>query len=89
MRFTEVVPGGASWSHVLKRGTTLRLIDTQGGANVSALFYNAEQTTERYNMADTLKAWQHVGFLTSRMRALFPIWEESCVSITKDTQRVA
>ena len=29
----ETVPGGGTWSHVLKRGTALRLTDIEGGAN--------------------------------------------------------
>jgi uncharacterized protein len=60
----ETVEPGASWSHVLKRGTVLRITDIQGGANVGALFYNFECPVERYNMADTLKA-QHIVRLTS------------------------
>lgn len=59
----EFVPGGAHWSGVIKRGTTLRITDPNGGANVSALFFNKDETLERYNMADTLKA-QHTGYLT-------------------------
>src|ERR1700721_660571 len=59
----ETVQPGASWSHVLKRGTVLRITDIQGGANVGALFYNFECPVERYNMADTLKA-QHTARLT-------------------------
>ncbi len=54
---------GAHWSGVARRGTTLRLTDLEGGANVAALFYNYEEKLERYNMADTLKA-QHTAFLT-------------------------
>ena len=57
------LPAGSHWSGVLRRGVTLRLTDTQGGANVSALFYNQEEKLERYNMADTLKG-QHTAFLT-------------------------
>jgi urea carboxylase-associated protein 2 len=34
------------------------LTDKEGGASVAALFYNAEQLLERYNMPDTLKAQQ-------------------------------
>jgi urea carboxylase-associated protein 2 len=83
VRFSETVHGGASWSHVLKRGTTLRLIDIEGGANVSALFCNAEEMSERYNMADTLKA-QHIGFLT-RGCALYSDMGRILVSITDDT----
>lgn len=60
----ELVPGGAHWSGVLRRGVTLRVTDTQGGANVSAVLYNWENTVERYNMADTLKG-QHTAFLTA------------------------
>jgi urea carboxylase-associated protein 2 len=59
----ETVEPGASWSHVLKRGTVLRITDIEGGANVGALFYNFECPVERYNMADTLKA-QHIARLT-------------------------
>lgn len=59
----ETVQPGASWSHVLKRGTVLRMTDPQGGANLGALFYNFECPVERYNMPDTLKA-QHVARLT-------------------------
>ena len=40
----ENLPGGNHWSGRLRRGTALRLTDLQGGANVSALFYNAEQS---------------------------------------------
>src|SRR6185436_3959302 len=60
----ETVPGGATWSHVLKRGTALRLTDTEGGANAGAMFYNFECPVERYNMPDTLKA-QHIARLTA------------------------
>ena len=34
----ETVQGGATWSHVLKRGTALRITDPEGGANAGALF---------------------------------------------------
>lgn len=59
----ETIQPGASWSHVLKRGTALRITDLEGGANVGGIFYNFECTTERYNMPDTLKA-QHIARLT-------------------------
>jgi urea carboxylase-associated protein 2 len=58
----EIVQPGASWSHVLKRGTALRITDSEGGANVGAIFYNAEFPAERLNLPDTLKA-QHIGKL--------------------------
>lgn len=60
----EVVPGGNHWSGLMRRGTALRLTDLAGGANCAALFYNAEDKLERYNMPDTLKT-QHTAFLTA------------------------
>ena len=42
----------------------LRLTDLEGGANVSALLYNAAEPIERYNMPDTLKG-QHTFQLTA------------------------
>ena len=33
----------------MKRGTALRITDSQGGANAGALFYNFECPVERYN----------------------------------------
>jgi len=80
----ESLPGGCHWSGVLRRGNTLRLTDLNGTANVSALFFNQEEKTERYNMPDTLKA-QHTAYLTqghvcySDMgRVLCSIPEDSC-----------
>jgi urea carboxylase-associated protein 2 len=61
---TELLPGGATWSHVLKRGTALRITDLEGNANVAAYFLNFDNASERFNLPDTLKA-QH----TARLRA--------------------
>ncbi len=79
----ETIPGGSAWSHVLKRGTALRIVDLEGGANAGALFFNAEFPAERYNMPDTLKA-QHTGRLTAN-HALYSDMGRVLVSITGDT----
>ena len=60
----EVIPGGNHWSGLIRRGMALRITDLEGGANCSAIFYNAEDKLECYNMPDTLKA-QHTAFLTT------------------------
>ncbi|PSJ18870.1 urea amidolyase associated protein UAAP1 [Nitrosomonas supralitoralis] len=57
------IPGGCHWSGIVRRGTTLRLLDIEGGANAAVLFFNLEEKLERYNMADTLKS-QHTFRLT-------------------------
>lgn len=79
----EQLTSGAHWSGIVRRGHTLRLTDVQGGANVSALFYNAEEKLERYNMADTLKA-QHTAFLTTGVVCYSDMGRILC-SITDDT----
>jgi len=81
--FTEILPGGGTWSHVLKRGTSLRITDTEGNANVAAYFLNFENSSERFNLPDTLKA-QH----TARLKAghvLFSDMGRVLCSITEDT----
>jgi uncharacterized protein len=81
--FEEVVQPGATWSHIVKRGTALRITDVGGGANVGAIFYNAENPTERYNMPDTLKA-QHIARLTAGF-VLYSDMGRILFSITEDT----
>ncbi|HKM63060.1 MAG TPA: urea amidolyase associated protein UAAP1 [Acidisphaera sp.] len=51
----ETIPGGWYWSARLRRGTALRLANPHGTHGVSALFWNADDPSERYNAADTVK----------------------------------
>jgi len=81
--YEETVQPGATWSHVLKRGTALQITDTAGGANAGAIFYNWENPTERYNMPDTLKA-QHIARLT-RGYVLYSDMGRILCSVTEDT----
>ena len=82
IRWEELVQAGATWSHVLKRGTALRITDVEGGANVGAIFYNFECPAERYSI-DTLKA-QHVARL-SQGCVLYSDMGRILCSITEDT----
>jgi urea carboxylase-associated protein 2 len=77
------LPGGASWSQVLRRGTALTLTDLDGDANVSGMLYRASDPLERYCMPDTLKA-QHVSRLTSGV-ALYSDMGRVLASITDDS----
>ncbi|HLK64430.1 MAG TPA: urea amidolyase associated protein UAAP1 [Bryobacteraceae bacterium] len=79
----ETVQPGATWSHVLKRGTALRMTDVAGGANAGAIFYNFECPTERFNMPDTLKA-QHIARLTEGFVLYSDMGRVLC-SIIEDT----
>lgn len=79
----ETVEAGATWSHVLKRGTALRILDSAGNANVGAVFYNFECPSERYNMPDTLKV-QHIARLTKGF-VLYSDMGRILCSITDDS----
>jgi uncharacterized protein len=79
----ETLRGGQMWSRVLARGQSLRLTDIEGGAAVAALFYNAEDRSERYNMPDTLKA-QHIARLTAGFVLYSDMGRVLC-SITEDS----
>ena len=81
--FEKIIPGGWNFSHTLKKGTSLRLTDIEGGVNVSTLFYNQKDCNERYNMADTLKA-QFTSYLT-KGHAIFSDMGRILVSIIEDT----
>ncbi|MDX6766777.1 MAG: urea carboxylase-associated family protein [Candidatus Methylacidiphilales bacterium] len=83
IRFREIVPGGGNWSHVLKRGTTLRLMNPRGGLNAAAIFFNFELPSERFNLPDTLKA-QHTAKLTTG-HCLYSDMGRILVSIPRDT----
>jgi urea carboxylase-associated protein 2 len=62
--FEENVAGGAHASLIVKRGQTLRITDSRGGANVSMMMFNAQEKSERLNLPDTLKC-QHTAKLTA------------------------
>ena len=81
--FEETLSPGAAWSHILKRGTALRLTDSEGGANVGAILYNADCPVERLNIPDTLKA-QHIARLTQDF-VLYSDMGRILCSITEDT----
>lgn len=81
--FEEHLPGGGLWSWVLRRHTTLRLTDLEGGANVGLMAYNADAPLDRLNLPDTLKA-QYTAKLT-RGHVLMSDMGHALLSITADT----
>jgi urea carboxylase-associated protein 1 len=79
-----VIPPGGYWSGRVPRGATLRLVDLEGCQAVDFLCYNADEPTERYNAADTMKIAGSI-FIGKGTRlysdmgnALFTVIEDSC-----------
>lgn len=58
------VNAGDYWIYRLQEGQTLRITDLEGNQAADTLFYNADDTAERYSVTDTLRGQCNV-FLTS------------------------
>jgi hypothetical protein len=80
--YEEMIEGGKHWSFVLHAGTTLELVDRDGGACVGMLFYNPHNLLERYNAPDTLKC-QHT-FKLTRGNCLYSDMGRIFCSIVED-----
>lgn len=83
MMYEDEIPGGSHWSMQMRKGTTLRLIDKDGGANVGMLLYNPNDKLERYNAPDTLKC-QHT-FKLTKGHCLYSDMGRIFCSIIEDT----
>src|SRR5882757_7744343 len=53
--FDTVLGSGLGFSHVVKRGETLRIVDLEGNQAVDTLFFNARDPSERYSAVDTIR----------------------------------
>ncbi|MBP2846311.1 urea carboxylase-associated family protein [Dickeya oryzae] len=62
--YRATVQAGDYWLHRLEAGQTLRITDLEGNQAADTLFYNADDTAERYSMSDTLRGQGNV-FLTT------------------------
>lgn len=81
--WSEIVPGGSHWSWRLPRGSAVRFVALEAGANVSLVLYAAHEKLERYNMPDSLKA-QHTAHYT-RGHVLMSDMGRSMASFTADS----
>lgn len=83
MRWAERVAGGNYTHKILARGTELRLTDVTGDACASLMLYNALETHERLNVADTVKVqWQ---IYTGPGQILFSDQGRALATVVEDT----
>jgi hypothetical protein len=83
LMWSEVVPGGSHWSWRMPRGSAIRFVALDAGANLSLVLYSAQEKLERYNMPDSLKA-QHTAHYT-RGHVLMSDMGRSMASFTADS----
>ena len=50
------IPARVPWSAIIRKGQTLRIVDSHGQQAVDTLFYAADDHDERYSGQDTLRA---------------------------------
>jgi urea carboxylase-associated protein 2 len=79
----ETIPGGWYWSARVPRGISLRIVNENATPGVSALLWNADDTSERFNPADTLKLQWSARL--SRGKVLLSDMGRVLASITADT----
>jgi urea carboxylase-associated protein 1 len=82
------VPARAPYSATLKTGQTMRIVDLESQQAVDALFYNAQDPSERYSAQDTLALATangrpfHLGIgsvlLSNELRPMVTITADTC-----------
>jgi urea carboxylase-associated protein 1 len=83
-----ILPARAPYSAVLKAGQVIRIVDLESQQAVDALFYNAQDATERYSAQDTLTAQAASGrpfyletgsvLLSNEARPMLTITADTC-----------
>ena len=78
------IPAERAWSHVIKSGQTLRIIDSEGQQAVDALLYCTNHLEERYSAQDTLRTQgsAYIGLgtrlVSNRGRVMAKVTADSC-----------
>jgi len=82
--YVHDIPAERPWSYLLKKGQTLRIIDSEGQQAVDALLYCLADPTERYSAQDTLRvqgsAYVDVGtrLISNKGRVMARITADTC-----------
>jgi len=77
------IPARAPWSHRVKKGQTLRIIDVEGNQAVDFLVYSAADPSERYSSCETVVAQKNIFLDTGT--TLYSNEGNPLMTITADT----
>ena len=86
IREDVIVPAREPWSTKIRKGEILRIIDLEGQQAVDFLCYNADDPTDRYNAANTIKLNNNIylgkdsAVWSVRARKLMTFIEDTCGS---------
>lgn len=53
--YRDVIPAGEFWLHAIKQGQTLRILDLEGNQAADTLFYDLNDSENRYSASDTIQ----------------------------------
>jgi len=81
--YSKVIPAGDYWSHVIKAGQTLRIVDCEGNQAADTMFYSLADTNERYSAQDTIN-YQNNVYLTTGSKLISNLGNP-LLTITDDT----
>ncbi|MEO8685402.1 MAG: urea amidolyase associated protein UAAP2, partial [Devosia sp.] len=79
-----LIPAEKPWSGIVRKGQTIRIIDSEGQQAVDTLFYKADDFSERYSGQDTLRVQgnAYVGIGTKLMsnegNVMLTVTADSC-----------
>ena len=82
--FSATVDAGDPFVHEIQRGQIVRIVDLEGNQAVDTLFYNANDTTERYSAQDTIRTQGNIYLTTgtrlisNRRNTMFTIVGDTC-----------
>jgi len=79
----HVLESGLGWTEVLRQGQVLRIVDLEGNQAVDTLFYNAEDSSDRYSAVDTIREQSNL-YLTAGTR-LISLGGNTLLTIVADT----
>jgi urea carboxylase-associated protein 1 len=75
---------GEPWMHEVKKGQIFRIVDLEGNQAVDTIFYNADQTDERYSLIHTVLAQGNIylgvgtAIMSSDNRPMLTIVADTC-----------
>ncbi len=78
------VLAGDGWTHPLRRGQTLRIVDLEGNQAVDTLFYRLDDPSERYDATRTIRQQGNLYLITGSVlrsnlgAALLTITDDTC-----------
>lgn len=81
--YCKTVQAGDYWIHRIEAGQVFRIVDLQGNQAVDTLFYNADDTSERYSALDTIVGQRNI-YLTTGTTLLSNL-RRPMLTITADT----